>query len=95
MIDGVWRGSVTNIGRPPTLQADGPTYLSEKVVVETHVLDFDGDLYGKDLEIQFVDRIRSEQVFHSPDALAQRIAADIQEARRRLPEAPDRLDAPP
>lgn len=83
-IDGLWHDSVTNIGRPPALKPEGPEHLSEKFVVESHVLDYAGDLYGKDIEVQFIERVRAEEVFHSPGALAARIAQDIEEARRVL-----------
>jgi riboflavin kinase/FMN adenylyltransferase len=85
---GSLRDSVTNIGPAPTLQPTGPAHLSERVIVETHILDFSGDLYGQDIEVQFVDRIRAEEVFQSAAALAERIASDIREARRRLANAP-------
>jgi riboflavin kinase/FMN adenylyltransferase len=84
---GSLRDSVTNIGRPPTLQPTGPAHLSERVIVETHVLDFSGDLYGQDIEVQFVDRIRGEEVFPSAATLAERIAEDIRKARLRLANA--------
>jgi riboflavin kinase/FMN adenylyltransferase len=88
LIAGALRDSVTNIGPAPTLQPTGPAHLSERVIVETHILDFTGDLYGQNIEIQFVDRIRAEEVFPSAAALAERIAEDIRQARRLLAEAP-------
>ncbi len=88
LIAGSLRDSVTNIGPAPTLQPAGPAHLSERVIVETHILDFSGDLYGQDIEVQFVDRIRAEEVFPSAEALVERIKADIGEARRRLANAP-------
>jgi riboflavin kinase/FMN adenylyltransferase len=87
LIAGARRDSVTNIGPAPTLQPTGPAHLSEQVHVETHILDFSGDLYGQDVEVQFVDRIRAEEVFPSAEALAGRIAADVREARLRLANA--------
>jgi len=88
------RDSVTNIGPAPTLQPTGPAHLSKRVIVETHVLDFSGDLYGQDIEVQFVDRIRAEEVFPSAEALAGRIAQDIREARRLLANAPPVAEEP-
>lgn len=87
LIAGSQRDSVTNIGPAPTLHPTGPAHLSERVRVETHILDFSGDLYGQDVEVQFVDRIRAEEVFPSAKALAERIAADVREARLRLANA--------
>jgi len=79
-----WRESVTNIGRAPRLQPTGPAHVSDAVVVETHLLDFDGDLYGAEVEVELVDFLRPEEVFTSPEALARRIARDTERARARL-----------
>lgn len=83
-LDGLWRDSITNIGRPPTLARAGAEHLSKNTVVETHVFDYRGDLYGKDLEIRFLDRIRPEQVFRSREELIRRIDEDVRLARERL-----------
>jgi riboflavin kinase/FMN adenylyltransferase len=93
-VAGALRDSVTNIGPAPTLQPAGPAHLSERVLVETHLLDFQGDLYGRDVEVQFVDRLRGEEVFPSAEALAARIAADIREARTRLANAAPLAEEP-
>ena len=74
---GDWRPAALNVGRRPTF--GGTT-----VTLEAHVLDFDGDLYGTAVRIEFHDRIRDEQVFPGPEALVARIREDIAEARQRL-----------
>jgi len=51
------------------------------VTVEIHLLDFSGDLYGKDLRVQFLDRLRSEQRFASAAQLADQIGRDVLAAR--------------
>jgi riboflavin kinase/FMN adenylyltransferase len=80
--DGRWRCSVTNIGRPPGLDGGRhPTFLSNEVVVETHILDFSGDLYGRDLEVRFLARLRPERRFTRPESLRSAIAEDIRAAR--------------
>ncbi len=66
--------AVTNVGIRPTL--DG-----KKLLVETHLLDFSGDLYGRELEISFVARLRDEERFSSLEALQARIRADVAMAR--------------
>lgn len=76
--DGVYCG-VTNIGTNPTLQGD-------HVSVETHLLDYCGELYGSCLEVRFLERIRDEQTFASIEALRERIRADVCVARRYLEE---------
>jgi riboflavin kinase/FMN adenylyltransferase len=67
--------SVTNIGLRPTF-ADVPA-----PVVETHVLNFDRDLYGAPVRLGFVQRLRDERRFDDVEALRAQIAADVQRAR--------------
>jgi len=83
-----WHPSVVNIGRPPSFVSDAPPYLPGESVLETHLLDFTGDLYGRDLEIRFLHRLRAERIFDSPEALAKAVARDILAARACLKEAP-------
>jgi len=67
--------SVTNIGVRPTVDTSG------RVTVETHIFDFDKDLYGAAIRIGFVQRLRDERAFASIDLLKGQIAADCQRAR--------------
>jgi len=71
--------AVLNIGLRPTLQDPRP-----RLQVEAHLLDFSGDLYGKMLEIVFVDKLRNESKFSSMQELRDQIAKDILEACRRF-----------
>ena len=57
--------------------AKGPT-------LETHVLDFNGNLYGEHLEVEFVARLRAEQQFDGFEALRAQIARDCEAARELL-----------
>lgn len=66
--------AITNVGMRPT-------FRGQFVTVETHLLDFDGDLYGQRLKVELVGRIRGEQRFDGIDALKAQIQADIQTAR--------------
>jgi riboflavin kinase/FMN adenylyltransferase len=75
-------GSVTNVGTRPTFQKD--QFLSE-----THLFDFEGDLYGKRLEVAFFARLRSEQRFADVEGLRRQIADDIERARAILGERPE------
>lgn len=75
-IDGAPRKAVVNIGQRPTFgtgRAD---------TVEAHVLDWSGDLYGRDLEVVLVRKLRDERKFEGVEALVAQIRADIAEARR-------------
>ena len=67
--------SVTNIGVRPTVDTSG------RVTVETHIFDFDKDLYGVSIRVGFVQRLRDERAFASIDLLKGQIAADCQRAR--------------
>ena len=72
-------GGVMNVGVRPTF-----TDRSERRLVEVHVLDFNGDLYGVELEVDFVAALRPEQRFPSVADLRRQIAIDVGQARERL-----------
>lgn len=72
-----WFDGAANFGRRPTV--DGTNLL-----LEVHLFDFAGDLYGKRLRVQFVSYIRSERRFDGLDSLKAQIASDCAEARQRL-----------
>lgn len=74
--------AATNIGVRPTV---GGTRVS----VEAHVLDFDGDLYDRELAVRFMSRLRPEQHFGGIEALVAQIGRDVDEVRRSARE-PDR-----
>ncbi len=67
----------TNIGRRPTFDAG-------HVSIETHLMDFEGDIYGERMDLEIVAHIRGEQKFDGVEALTKQIAADVEEARRLL-----------
>ncbi len=69
--------AVTYIGYRPTFR------LSQKVV-EVHVLDFDGQLYGQDVNILFLNFVRGDQQFDSTKSLIEQIKQDIQDSRTLL-----------
>ena len=71
--------SVANLGVRPTFKhgiAGVP-----KLLLEVHVLDFNGDLYGRHVHVEFLHKIRDEMKFDGLDALKTQIAADIRVAR--------------
>lgn len=76
-IDGVVRDGVASWGRRPTVDNGRP-------LLEIFVFDFAGDLYGKTVEVAFVEWIRGEEKFESLDALKARIDLDVGEARAIL-----------
>ena len=73
-LDGKWYPSVTNIGVRPTVAKDS-------LRSETCILDFSGDLYGKNVEVQLLSFIRSEIKFPDLEALSVQIGKDIVRAR--------------
>ncbi len=78
----VWYPAVANLGYRPTF-GELPAPL-----LEVHVLDFQGDLYGRDLTFALVHRLRGEQRFPSVEALRQQIGRDILQAQEVLRHVP-------
>ena len=71
--------AVVALGRRPQFYEAQPYRL-----LEVHVLDWDGDLYGEEAKVRFVARLRDEAKFDSVDALLAQMQRDCDEARRRL-----------
>ncbi|MBK7893765.1 MAG: bifunctional riboflavin kinase/FAD synthetase [Anaerolineaceae bacterium] len=69
--------AATNVGVRPTVNGHA-------VTVEAHLLDFDADIYGRTLRLEFIDRIRPEMKFAGLDALKAQIAADVAQVRQLL-----------
>jgi len=63
-----------------------PTFGGDRLTIEVFLLGFDGDLYGAELEVSFVDRLRNEEKFANAEELAEAIARDVAETRRLLEE---------
>ena len=75
-VAGIWHRSVTNIGKRPTFGGE----LESKV--ETHLIDFDGDLYGKTVRVRLLHRLRGEKKFNGIDELKAQISRDRARAVR-------------
>jgi len=76
-IDGVEKKAVANIGTRPTVNGQG-------VLLETHILDYDGDLYGKRLRVRLKTFLRPEVRFDSLDELKTQIQTDVETVKRIL-----------
>lgn len=76
--DGTEKPAVTNVGVRPTVDD------SQKVTVEPWILDFEGDLYGKHIRVDFYHRLRGEQKFSGLEELRQEIFRNAEETRRLL-----------
>ena len=69
--------SMTNIGKRPT-------FGNSKRIIEVHILDYHSNLYGRELRIDIIDRIRGEKQFDTADELKKQIAEDIKQGRAML-----------
>jgi riboflavin kinase/FMN adenylyltransferase len=75
-LDGVRYPGLVNLGYRPTVSG-----TKTNRVLEIHLLDFDRDIYGRELEVQFIRYLRPEKKFGNVEALARQIEADVREAR--------------
>ncbi|MCL9775201.1 bifunctional riboflavin kinase/FAD synthetase [Vibrio methylphosphonaticus] len=73
-VDSIPRGGIANIGNKPTVNGT-------KQDLEVHVFDFEGDLYGKQIEVALLHKIRNEKKFGSLQLLKQQIELDAEVAR--------------
>ncbi len=76
-VDGDPHQGVANIGK-------NPTFGNDALSVEAHILDYDRDIYGRDIRVHFVQRIRDERKFNGIDELKERISRDVQIGRQIL-----------
>ena len=76
-IDGVRRPSATSIGIRPTFG------LTQRLV-EVYVMDFDSDLYGQTMSVEFVRKLRDQETFSDVDALVKQIDQDVTDSREAL-----------
>ncbi len=78
-VAGAQHRAAVNIGTRPTLASAVP-----ELRVEAHLLDFSGDLYGQEMELTFVAKLRDEQKFSSLQELQAQIARDVTAARGKF-----------
>jgi riboflavin kinase/FMN adenylyltransferase len=77
--DGIEQGAAISLGRRPTFYAEHGLLL-----LEAHVLDFDGDLYGRHVKVRFHHRLRGQVAFADVDELVGQMRRDVAAARRAL-----------
>lgn len=80
--------AVTNIGVRPTFGGDS------QISIEAHLLDFDADLYGQTLQLDFLARLRAEQKFNGIQELIAQIHSDIAQARTIFKNQPNSSQEP-
>ncbi|TVR15568.1 MAG: bifunctional riboflavin kinase/FAD synthetase [Balneolaceae bacterium] len=73
-VDGSYHAGMMNIGIRPTFEGDAET-------LEVNIFDFDTDIYGKDIQIQFVERLRDEKSFNGLEELKNQLAGDKRNAQ--------------
>lgn len=77
--DGLQRPAAVNVGVRPTFYES-----ADAAVLEAHLLDFDGDLYGQDAQVEFVSFLRSERRFNGIDELKAQLQRDTADTREML-----------
>lgn len=80
LVDGKVYGGITNVGKKPTIEGDNPAG------VETHIFDYNEDVYGKEIEIQFLHYMRAEKKFDSVEELKNQMTRDIEQGKTYLQE---------
>ncbi len=77
----VWMDGVANLGHRPT-------FGDNEIVLETHLFDFEDDIYGHLLRVALIEHLRPEKKFDGVDGLKAQIADDCEQARRILAQSP-------
>lgn len=77
-IDGVYYSGISNLGQKPTIAGE------HQVGLETYILDFDGDLYGRQLQVELLFYIRPEEKFASVEELKLQIKNDIEAMKQEI-----------
>jgi riboflavin kinase/FMN adenylyltransferase len=87
-VDGIFAVRVTGVRQAPMPGVASlgvrPTVNGTEPLLEAHLFDFDGDLYGKRIEVQFVQKLRDEEKFPDLDAMVKQIDRDASAARKIL-----------
>jgi riboflavin kinase/FMN adenylyltransferase len=81
-VDALPLPGVASLGVRPTIASSGAA--TSEPLLEAHLFDFDGDLYGQRIEVEFVQKLRDEEKFLDLDAMVRQIDRDAQEARQIL-----------
>lgn len=76
-VDGIRNKAIINVG-------NNPTFNGTKIKIECHLLDFNQDLYDKEIKVEFIDYLRGEVRFESKDLLQMQIKKDAENAERKF-----------
>ena len=77
LVDGQWHDAMVNVG-------DNPTFANQETRLEAHLFRFQGDLYGKEVRVQLVARLRGEEKFPDLDRLQEQLRKDARNAQSIL-----------
>lgn len=77
-VNGKLRKAVTNIGINPTVKSD------DRVVIESFIIDFDSDIYGDEIRVYFVEKLRDEKRFSSIETLKKQMVVDAAASAKKL-----------
>lgn len=87
-IEGIFSGRVYGAGKDALAAivyvGSRPVFKGKQVILEAHILDFDEDLYGRHLQIELVEKLRSDMHFASEKELVDQMHVDIEHARKSL-----------
>ena len=87
-VEGIFSGRVYGLEKEPldavVYVGSRPVYKGDKVVLEVHILDYDQELYGHSLQVEFLEKLRGEGHFDSEEELIAQIKLDIDSARTSL-----------
>lgn len=75
--EGKWMDAMMNVGC-------NPTFGRSRLTLEAHIINFSGDIYGKSISVDFVQRLRDERKFSSADELAAQLEADLKQTESVL-----------
>jgi riboflavin kinase/FMN adenylyltransferase len=77
-VDGATHVAAVNVGVRPTFKT------GRGLLVEAFLLDFEDDIYGRELRLDFLERLRGERRFDSVEALVEQMGSDVEEVRKIL-----------
>lgn len=69
---------ITNIGKNPTVSK------TDAIKAETHIMDFEGEIYGKKINLEFLERLRDEKKFNGLEELKQQLLSDMEYAKKLI-----------
>lgn len=91
-VSGIFSGHVYGIGDKPLdaviYVGSRPVYKGTRVILEVHLLDFDQDIYGEQIQVEFLEKLRGEGKITTEHELIEQIQQDIHSARMSLKKHP-------